>query len=107
MGRPKTVQTLEGDDADLVQKLVDDVNSSQDISQVDQCNKQLTVLLLKGLIPDGTGRVLKELLSERRQSLHAKQEREEKAKAGKELKILVIHVPNWTGGPLPDEVPSA
>lgn len=104
-GRPTAPESLSEDDLSAVDNYVSKIEDSEDIGEVDECNKLLTVLLIRGLVTDGTARILKELLAERRQSLHAKQDREEKAKAGKELLIRVIFVRDWVGGPLPGEGP--
>jgi hypothetical protein len=105
-GRPVQSQgtSLLPEDVEFIEELIDLINNSKDISEVDECGKKVLVALLKGLISDGTARVCQGLLSERRQSLHAKQEREEKAKAGRELTIRVVFVRDWVGGPLPNEV---
>lgn len=106
-GRPHHSDTLSDDDVNLLEELIEAIHNSQNIAEVDQCNKKLTIALLRGAVTDGTARVIQGLLSERRQSLHAKQEREEKAKAGNELTIRVVFVKGWTGGPLPGEGPQS
>lgn len=105
-GRPPVVKTLSGDDAVFLEELVDMLTNSTDHAEVDACNKKVTVGLLRGILTDATARVIKELLAERRQSINSVLDREEKAKAGRELKIMVVFVRDWTGGPLPSEVAS-
>jgi hypothetical protein len=102
-GRPPVRTTLSEDEEELLEELIDAINTSTNQAEVDQCNKKATVALLRGVLTDATARIVKEMLAERRQSIHAKEDREEKARAGRELMIRVVFVRDWTGGPLPSE----
>lgn len=106
-GRPTKQESLTQDDVSAVEEFIEALEGSTTIGEVDACNKKLSILIVKGIVTDATGRVLKELLAERRQSLKAQADEEEKARSGKELLIRVVFVRGWTGGPLPTEAPSS
>lgn len=105
-GRPPVRTTLSDDDKKTLDDLAEALETAKDIKEVDACNKLTTGALLRGVITDAQARVIKELIAERRQSLHAQRELEEKAKAGRELTIRVVFVRDWTGGPLPGDGPA-
>lgn len=104
-GRPVKTDTLTESELSAVEEFAGALESSGTITEVDECNKKLTVLLIRGLVTDATAKVLKDLLSERRQSLKAQAEELAKARAGSEMTIRVVFVKNWTGGPLPGDGP--
>jgi hypothetical protein len=105
LGRPPRSFSESGEDLSARIDLADAVSEADDINAVDECNKKVERALILGDISDSTARVLKELLAERRQALEAKIKQQERTSAGKEMLIRVVLVENWTGGPLPGDMP--
>lgn len=101
MGRPPKVDTSDPDVGDMRNTLKLELEEAETIDALERSTRSIGSALLDGAITEKEAQVLEAIARARLAQLKAKLEAEDRAKDGSELVIRHIHVPNWTGGPLP------